>query len=257
MMKNPAITISLTHMLSQRLRMANKARETSERYYKHQITPRGNLSELEIIKLLKYAEENSLTGKITITHESKTAEFNFEKGHLEQLDFEGKDEDEAMDELLSWEDGEFRIEPSVFSITERPADVTPEEILHTNVTAHIFEKYLKEKFADFVRFAGAKSTQTTLNKSFHKFENYFSAADDFQIKTSPVLEIKIFPDEEWTEKHTLFLAVLMRDISTTLGRDLVGMDFWAPDSADEQINKNLNENSFFEYFEQASDFISA
>ena len=77
MLRNPAITVSLTHMLSQRLRLANKARESSERYYKHQITPRGSLQQIELIKLLKYAEENSLTGTISIIQDKQVAIFNY------------------------------------------------------------------------------------------------------------------------------------------------------------------------------------
>lgn len=253
MLNNPAITVSLTHMLSQRLRMANKARETSERYYKHKISPRGSLQEVELVKLLKYAEENSLTGKISIIREKQQAIFHYKKGQLEEIDFEEKDENEAMDELLQWESGEFVIEPSVFKISEQEQE-PPEDILKKNVACKIFEQYLKEKLVGFVRISGARSTQSAINKSLHVFKEYFDVADDFHIKTVPSVEVKIMARPEWSEKHTLFLAILLRDVVSTLGRDLVGMDFWQVYSEEEQINELLKEHNFSMYFEQAADF---
>jgi len=256
MLNNPSITISLTHMLSQRLRMANKARESSERYYKHQIAPRGNLTEIGVIKLLKYAEENSLTGEITLVHNEKNAIFHYQKGQLEALEFEEKDEGEAMDEILEWENGEFIIEPRVFKIAEQIEEEKPEDVLRGKVTCQYFEQYLMEKFAGFIRFSGSRITQSTLNKSFHKFRAYFSVADDFKIITAPEFVVKIEPETSWTEKHTLFLAVLLRDVVETLSRDLVGIDFWSVRSADAEVDDILTRHSFYEYFNQAADFIN-
>lgn len=253
-LKNPDITLTLTHMLSQRLKNANKAREYSERYYKSKITPKGSLNETNIIKLLKYAEENSLSGKIHIKQNEKEAYFYYQKGQLIRLDFENKDENEAMDELLEWTKGEFTIEPTLFEI-----DVKEDE----NIARHsqdyssteIFKIYITEKFSEFIQFAGSSITQTALNKGFSKFKLYFDITKDIKIKAAPEFEIKISDKVNWTEKHTLFMAVLLRDIVSTIGRDVIGMQFWTLPSKNNYINEELEKVQFYDYFDQAVDFV--
>ncbi len=256
LMKNPSITISLTHMLSQRLSLSNRARESSERYYKQRISPRGLISETDLIKLLKYAEENSLSGKIRLKNNDKEAIFEYKKGQLENLDFEGKDEDQAMDELLDWNDGEFVIEPDLYQLTSKTEEPTPEKILEDNLVISHIEKYLQEKIKSLIKYIGAHPVQLAVNTSLHKFARYFDVADQFQIETEPQLKIN-FLTETWTEKHTLFLAVLMRDLVDTMERDLIGMSFWDLQPKDVRLNTILEENQFFLYYEQAVDFVGS
>jgi len=255
LMNNPAITLSMTHMLSQRLSLANKARESSERYYKQRISPKGNLSETDLIKLLKYAEENSLSGQLIVKHEEQEAIFHFKKGQLDILEFEGKNEDEAMDELLDWPEGAFIIQPDVYKIPSETVQPTPDKLLSDNLLISILEKYLTEKIKSFIKYSGARPVQLAINTSVHKFSKYFDVASQIEINTEPALKIQILSDI-WTEKHTLFLAVLMRDLVSSMDRDLIGMAFWKLHSADPQINKILEENQFFLYYDQAADFIS-
>ena len=254
LMKNPAITLSLTHMLSHRLSLSNKARESSERYYKQRIRPRGLLSETDLIKLLKYAEEISLSGKIRLLNNNREAIFNFKKGQLEFLDFEGKVEDQAMDELLDWDEGEFVIEPDLYKLSDEPDQPSPERILEDNLVIGHIEKFLAEKITSLIKYAGMHPVQLAINTSLHKFTRYFDVAEQFQITTEPHLKIH-FHTEIWTEKHTLFLAVLMRDLVAAMDRDLIGMNFWKLRPDDARLNTILEENQFFLYYEQAADFI--
>lgn len=254
-LNNPSITLSLTHMLSQRLKMANKARESSERYYKHQMAPRGSLQEVDIIKLLKFAEENSLTGKILLFHDQNKAVFDYQKGQLQSIDYKGLDEDQAMDEILDWQDGEFVIEPSVFKISEQQEEINPEKVLQENYLVSVYEKYLLEKLTEMVRFAGTRTIQSAINKSFYKFSKFFVVAKDFHIKADPSVEVHLHPTEAISERHILFMAVLMRDLMHTLEQDVLGLEFWSIHSNDQQIDEELTNQHFYEYFEQASDFI--
>ncbi len=255
-MNNPSITLSLTHMLSHRLKLANKARESSERYYKHQISPRGQLKDVDVIKLLKFAEENSLTGKIILEHGSQKASFEYQKGQLQHLEFENKEEDEAMDEILSWENGEFIIEPTVFKITEQVSnEPPPEKIFESHLKSGLLEKYLSEKLNEMVEFAGSRTVQSALNKSKHKFGGFFEVSEDFTIQIMPDLLVKIRPSDPIGEKHLLFIAILLRDLVNSLSRDILGLEFWNIKSADEQVDEHLSENQFYEYYEQAVDFV--
>lgn len=256
LMNNPTISLNLTHMLSHRLSLSNKARESSEKYYKKRIKPRGSLEEVDLIKLLKYAEENSLTGVLRVTNGEREAQFNFRKGQLENLQFEDFNEDQAMDELLGWETGTFVIEPQIFNLQASENESGhPDKVLETSTMLTYFERYLMDKFGNLIKFAGARSIQAALNKSHHKFSKYFEAANEIQISTEPRLTVNLHKIENWTEKHTLYLAILMRDIVHTLSYDLLGMDFWELHSNDKDLEQELQKSQYYVYYDQALDFI--
>lgn len=254
-LRNPNISLSLTHVLTQRLQLANKARENTERYYKSRIKPRGSLRDTDLVKLLKFAEENSLTGKLVLKHDQSIANFFYRKGQLENIDYEDKGEDEAMDEILKWAEGEFIIEPSIFKFSSSTeleiSDSTSEQVpIH-----QILSAYLHEKFAEFIQIAGSRITQTALNKGYHKFKNYFDHLNEIQIRTTPDLEVEVSMMDRWTDKHILFSAVLLRDVVNTISKDLVGMQFWSNYASNNTINIKLRELQFFDYYEQAFDLI--
>lgn len=284
--KHHDITLTLTHMLSHRLKEANKARKQVEQFYKERFTPRGNLQETDVISLLKYIEDNSLTGKLELIQENKNASFSFKKGQLVDLDYKNKNEIDAMDEILEWTEGEFVIKPDFFSLespVEEPPSSDQEEIPETEEMIvedkseileqpqeteapaeedeevdwnppELFKRYLSEKIEEFNQFAGLQVTKNALRQSYHKFENYFDVLQDIEIDSSPEVQVSI-KNEEWSEKHTLFSAILLRDIVTTIERDVIGIKFWTPDSSNPAINEKLRKISFFEYYEQATDFI--
>lgn len=67
--------------------------------------------------------------------------------------------------------------------------------------------------------------------------------------------IRINQSEEWTDKHTLYLAILLRDVVSSLERDVVGLDLWSPRCTIPAFNSVLQDNQFYEYYDQALDFI--
>ncbi|MGD9897860.1 MAG: Crp/Fnr family transcriptional regulator [Calditrichaceae bacterium] len=257
LLKNPRISINLTHLLSQRLVNANIAREQTERYYKNKFIPKGRLRDTGVIRLLKYAEENSLSGKIIIKHDEKVAFFEFQKGQLSNLDFENKNEDAAMDVILEWSDGEYIIETNIFSAADEGRQTAKEEATSGEKMKidEIFKSYTTEKFTELIHFSGSKSTQSALNRSYHRFESYFDISKEIQIKTDPELSVSITPGGEWSEKHTLFMAILLRDVIGAVERDVVGMRFWTPKSKLKSINRELEALQFFDYYDQATEFV--
>jgi len=118
----------------------------------------------------------------------------------------------------------------------------------------LFEKYLFEKMSEFNRFAGLQVTKNALRQSYHKFKDYFEVVNDISVESSPEVRIGIIADK-WTEKHTLFCAVLLRDLANSIEREVVGVEFWSPESINPANNHQLEKVSFFEYFEQATDFL--
>jgi hypothetical protein len=51
------------------------------------------------------------------------------------------------------------------------------------------------------------------------------------------------------------MAVLLRDIVSTIGRDVIGMQFWTLPSKNNYINEELKKVQFYDYFDQAVDFV--
>ncbi|HGY56756.1 MAG TPA: cyclic nucleotide-binding domain-containing protein [Caldithrix abyssi] len=141
---NAEITLSLTHMLSERLKAANKIREERERYFKQKIMPSGDLKAFDVISLLRFAEENSLSGKLTLKHDQDVAIFYYEKGQLFSLDFQNKEEDEALDIILQWEEGQFVIEPRLYELESQKDDAAEESGMSGEETAAAHEEEREE-----------------------------------------------------------------------------------------------------------------
>jgi len=254
-LNNPNITITLTHLLSQRLKDANVARRDTEEYYKKRFNPSGSLQETHVIKILKYVEDNALSGKLIFEKDDEKATFHYKKGALISVDYGDKDEDEAMDEILQWAEGRYRVEPSLFEpIT---ASGRPDSDLENkqDKSRAAIQHYLLEKIEEFVQFAGAKNTQRALNKAWHKFDPIFAELENFGIKALPETEVDLSTIHKWNEKYTLILAVLMRELAHALERETVGISFWSVQSADETINDILNDLQFFEFYEEAMDMV--
>ncbi|MBD3223508.1 MAG: cyclic nucleotide-binding domain-containing protein [Caldithrix sp.] len=257
LLKEPTITLSMTHMLSQRLRLTDKKLHEIEQSYKRRIAPRGQLGKITVIQLLKFAEENSFTGKIRLLHRNNMAEFEYIKGQLDKLSYDDKEEDEAMDEILQWNKGEFIVEPKEIELpaNNNENDDSQNSVKTFNTVHEAFELYLSEMLLKLVRLCGSRGIQKQINQSIQKFGAYFDVTDLFSIKLEPEFDIRINSEEPWTDKHTLFTAVLMRNLIKALERDMVGMDFWHIHSSDPLVDNLMEEHMFFTYHEQAEDFI--
>jgi len=261
-LNNSAITISLTHKLSERLIASNKALRQREKYYKDKIFPKGKLKDVDIIKLLKYCEDNSLTGNLILRNNTQLAVLTFKKGQVEKIDYNGKNENEAMDEIINWDKGEFIIEPVIFKVNEEgeaaeePATAEEEVFEEPTIedSLELLQHYLEEKLQEIIRFAGSKTLKTVVDNSFKKFDKYFNLKKILTIKVHPKLKIKILKGVEITDKVALSIAVLLSDIVNSVEHEVFGIQFWEPQSIDMRINSYLKSKQFFDYYEQAGDF---
>jgi len=281
-LKNPQVTLSITHILSQRLKNANKARKNAEISYLQRIAPRGSINEFNVINLmkfceenslngeliidhgeaqarflyLKFCEENSLNGELIIDHGEAQARFLYQKGQLENLSLGDLKEEEVMDQVLSWESGDFIIEPHLLEV-EKTGDVpepAPKFLLQNQ---EAFRHYIEEKLASFISIAGVRLTQSAINKAYHKFAQFFPAARDLSLKITPDIMVSFRENLNWSDKHTLFIAVLFQDLQSSLSRDLIGAEFWNSASAVPEVNNSLEENQYFTYYREAIEIIRA
>jgi len=75
------------------------------------------------------------------------------------------------------------------------------------------------------------------------------------VAIEPDLDVTLREDVKWTDKQTLMVAIILRDIINVLERDVIGLWFWSPRSKDDRINDSLESLQFFEYYDHAMDVI--
>jgi CRP-like cAMP-binding protein len=111
--KYPSISLSMGKIVSKRLsETLKKTSQLSEQTGKLDASkegPSGLLSEVPLLDLISFCEENSLTGEMTLTHSGKTGEFEFNNGQLTGVKLEALKDDAALDTMLSWAEGNFKI----------------------------------------------------------------------------------------------------------------------------------------------------
>lgn len=119
----PSITLSMGKIMSQRLRdTLQKAANKSDA-----IAPsvKGSLSDKKLVEVLKFCESNSLNGKVVVTRGDEQGEFLYEKGELQKVSLGSLNEDEALDTMLNWPDGEFIIEPRPIQLEDDKGKKAP------------------------------------------------------------------------------------------------------------------------------------
>ncbi len=254
-LNNPDITLSLTHMLSHRLSKTNKALQETEVQFLKKIHPRGEIAQYGLVRILNFAEQNALTGRIVLKRKNETAIFEYEKGQLLHLDYAGKEEDEALDELLEWTEGTFYFEPKFFDLDAQPLSENPEWSPEEKQLVNAFERYFFEKFRQLIQSAGSKNLQVVLNKTVHKLKPIFPEVENVKITVSPELQIDFSTIEHFNEKYILLLAMLLSQLVEYLSREVIGMDFFELHSTFDDINDLLTSNQFFEMYAQSGDLL--
>ncbi|APF18912.1 putative transcriptional regulator, Crp/Fnr family [Caldithrix abyssi DSM 13497] len=254
-LNNPDITLSLTHMLSHRLSKTNKALQETEVQFLKKIHPRGEIAQYGIIRILNFAEQNALSGRIVFKKGDDTAVFVYEKGQLLHLDFDGKEEDEALDEILSWKEGTFFIEPKLFDLDAQPVSENPEWTPEEKSLVNTYERYFTEKFSELIQRAGSKNLQAALKKAIHKLKPIFDEIENLCLEILPELKIDFSKVNNFNDKYVLMLAMLLSQIIDYLSREVIGIDFFDLTSEREEINTLLEKNQFFDLYRESGDLV--
>lgn len=108
----PSISLSMTKMISQRLRDTNikAAKMPKPEDIKQDGTgPKGSLKDMALVDLISFCEANSLTGSMKLVNGAETGHFEFQRGQIASVKLGAIKEDEALDKMLGWEDGDFEI----------------------------------------------------------------------------------------------------------------------------------------------------
>lgn len=152
--KYPSISIAMSKIMSQRLRDTNAVVSEKAKQIKSAAPagPSGSLKDKHITEVIGFCESNSLTGTLEVTHNGDTAIITYDKGVLQNIKLKSYNDDEALDQMMSWEDGQFVIKPKIIAFEgdkEKSESVKPAKktgsilvINHSMVVRKVIEKNL-------------------------------------------------------------------------------------------------------------------
>jgi CRP-like cAMP-binding protein len=247
---NPAIVRSLSNMLSQRLKSANLMRAEAEKFYKSRIAPSGNLAEIPLIEMLKFCEHNSLSGLLRLQHRNQKAELNFLKGQIQTIQYKGLPESEAMDELMSWQEGQFIIEPEMYSLDEHAYSDRTE-----SSDTYILENYFQDVLNRLVGIVGSQKLKEIVEDTWNRQRAFFPTLQSCTFKIGNKIKIDLSSITEYGDKEILSLAVFLKSIYEKCRTLVVGMSFLDLEEISDDKKGRLDELAFFEYMDQAQDLI--
>jgi len=271
--KDPKISIAISHMISQRLMQANLERAASEQFYRSKISPSGSFSDFPVMEVLKFCEENSLTGRLLLEHDSLQADISFLKGNVQKIDLDNLSDAEAMDALTQWEEGRFKIEPSLFTLVGQDEDKTimeNQEIKKSKVEKNnnevsneklkknisfLLEDFIRLVFTKLVDLVGSHQLKETTTAVYSKCMPFFPSLESFVFKVVPEIKIDLKKYEnQWTEKETLGVAVFLETIIKSCQNQVFGMSYLNLDELAGENGPQLKDISFFEYMNHAEEF---
>ena len=117
--KFPSISLSMGKIVSKRLRETlSKAASSSKETVVMDTGPKGSLKDKGLVDLVQFCEGNSLTGTLTIKSNNKTGIFNYSSGELLSVELGDLKDDKALDEMLTWTEGEFEINSKPLAMEE-------------------------------------------------------------------------------------------------------------------------------------------
>jgi len=110
--KYPSISLSLGKIVSQRLRdTLNKATQMpkTDKIEVAAEGPAGNLRDISLVDLISFCEANSVSGSMEIVKGNDKGFFELQSGQIQLVQLNDLKDDQALDQMLSWEEGGFQI----------------------------------------------------------------------------------------------------------------------------------------------------
>lgn len=260
--ENPKIALSLSHMLSKRLQATNFQLLESEKHYHDMIYPSGKLESINFAELLRFCEQNSLTGNLKLDSGEQKAVLKFDKGNLLNVDLNGLTETESIDQLMQWEKGRFVIEPSIFTIEDelpqsRPESSNehkPERAEEKPDIKEVMVEFLTVIFTRLVSVVGSQGLKDIEQKAHQQLDPFFPFLTTLKSEVSLKPGVSITGDEEWDEKKTLAIAVFLQYIIKSCSSKVVGMSFLDVSSYAGKNRQVLESIAFFDYMAHADEF---
>lgn len=254
--KNPSITISLSHMLSQRLKNANIQRAEVESVYQSKMKPHGSLKDFPVFEVLKFCEQNSLTGMLNINDEKNHAELSFEKGQLLEVKYNKLVDDQALDEILTWQEGSFLIEPTILNIENNPVDEDLAEPIISDEPIKAVEYFATQLIKSLISIVGSKTMKQLISKTNDSLIPFFPNLEYIKTEITKNVKVTYSQSNEINDKDFLTIGVFLQVIIENCQQHTIGMSFLNLDKIAGPYIQILQKNSFFEYMTHAKEFVT-
>ena len=145
----PSITLSMGKIMSQRLRetLQKAAKKSPE---KVATGVKGSLAERNLVDIFKFCESNSLNGKVIVQSAGQKGVVYYKKGVLQKVELGDLQDDEALDILISWKEGDFVVEPEPLRLDEqeqaaKAVSAEPIQLIIINASM-VVQKMLQQTF---------------------------------------------------------------------------------------------------------------
>jgi CRP-like cAMP-binding protein len=265
LLEDPKVSISISNMLSQRLMQANLQRAASEQFYKSKISPSGILEDHSVIEIMKFCEENSLTGRVVFVEDEKQGIISFARGTVQKVALDDLGEAEALDHLTQWKSGRFKIEPSMFTLDDenKKQEKVPGKIQEKSDIGQkkegenctpVLQTFLHLSFKKFIDLVGSQQLKEMIAQSQEKCLPFFPVLKNCRFEIIPEIKIVFKNEGEWTEKDTLGIAVFLEILFKNCQENVFGMSFLDPQELAGESAESLKAISFFEYMNHAREF---
>jgi CRP-like cAMP-binding protein len=206
---NPSLYIPIAYVLSQRLKEGNVKRKSELLSYNQKYTPSGSLTDRSVIDILKYCEENALNGLVKIRHKDDLGILEYERGTISSIELNELIDDQAIDQMLKWQEGKFIIEPRVFSFEMEPIESHEE---NDNVVYTFTRKDLAAVInlivISAIKLIGTTIIKNFLNRFYLEIEKTNPEIKIFQVNTDVKVEIKNSIENKTITDEELFAAVI-------------------------------------------------
>ncbi len=112
--ENPFMAARFTRLLASRLMAANflLVREGSKSFS-------GKLSVMSLVTVLQVLSDSNRSGTLVVDRDGMKATIGFNNGHVFEVELGGVEGEEALYQMLSWEDGEFYLDPAQVPLDDR------------------------------------------------------------------------------------------------------------------------------------------
>ena len=264
-MNNTSITLSLTHMLSQRLKSTNIKMAKAESVFQSKIKTKGKLGDQPLIEVLKFCEQNSLTGLLKLNNNNEDAELEFLKGQLQKATYKDLSEDEVMDEILNWEKGTFEIEPKILKMNNEVEESESQEEINSeekkDAVGEGIEpidaiKYFAENLINrLIAIVGSRIVQDTFDNIKESTSTFFPDVKGFNLKLSKGLKLEYKKKSKLNDKDYLALGVFLQLFIEDCKQHALGMSFLDIIELSHPHKDALQNISFFEYMSHAKEFV--
>lgn len=254
--QNAAMYIPIAYVLSQRLKEGNEKRLSEEKERRQKYTPSGHLSENSVIDILKYCEENALTGEVILKCGNDNGLMIYLHGEITEMRLNDQPTDDLLSEILNWSKGTFRIEPTPFLFrkrtTEQPEPATDTDTAEFRLADLIAVMNLITAYA--IKVVGKTIVENFLKQLHQRMSHHYLDLHQFSLQKGGLITLYEHSENRTATDHEIIAAAAwMRALITQCGRYDVRFETLDIQHTTHSYYDILNNLGFYDYYYTAED----